>query len=544
VYSLAFAPDGSALASGGAVGAACVWRLPAGELRYRFDGHYPAAVSLAFSPDGRTLATGDGLPYGKGWQEAQVRLWGLGDGRLVRQFTGHLNSVGALAYSPDGRRLASGGGDARARVWDPATGQRLYQIRGAEGQRSVGFSPDGKVLLVGDTGGELALWRADTGEKLRDLGAGGDRRRQVVHATFLRDGKAVVSEEQGNPSRRKPPGLRFWDAASGQETRSVPIRGSYPFYGNSPSGHAISPDGALAATVAYDHRDPAIQLRDTSSGEVLALLRGHSGFVTSLAFSPDGKVLASGSQDTTVLLWDVQQARLVGLWFQLAGSPAAAARAAKRLAANPAGTVPFLQERLRRAAALEAPYTRLIAELDDDRFEVRERASRRLAADAGAEFALKVALQGDPSAELRRQVEGILGRLRAAREERIGRLIADLAGDESFQASRQLQELGEAAEPALRRALQPSPFGGRARAEEDASQRTRGRAREILDRLGEPSNASLPLNAQAVVRALAALEEIGTPEARRVLEELAGGVAEARVTRGAKGALGRLKGRK
>jgi hypothetical protein len=234
---------------------------------------------------------------------------------------------------------------------------------------------------------------------------------------------------------------------------------------------------------------------------------------------------------------------LVGLWVGLAGEPDAAARAAKSLAANPGDAVPFLKERLRRAGALEAPYARLITELDDDRFETRERAARRLEGGAaGAEFALRFALEGRPSAELRRRAENLLGKLGAARAEQIGHRIAELEGDPNGEASRQLRELGEAAEPALRRALQRPPFPV-GRGQESFSPRARWRAQQILDRLKEPGNLSLPLNPRAVVRAVAVLEEVGTAEARRVLEELAGGAAEARVTREAKDALQRLKRR-
>jgi WD40 repeat protein len=487
VLSLAFAPDGKTLVSGAGDGTALVWDLSTGTPRYTLAGHCFATISLAVSPDGKLLATGDGL-YVNSSVEAQVRLWRLDDGRLVQKFTGHLSGVASLAFSPDGRLLASGGGDARFRVWDPATGKRLYQVRGDDGRRSVGFSPDGRVLLAASTHGELCLYEPATGECLRDFGHGGLGHGHVLHASFLPDGKTVVSDEWEGPERR----VRFWDSTGGTEDRSFALKGTYSPNDHAFSGYAVSPDGTLVATAVDDPGDPAIRLLDAATGRVLAVLRGHTGLVTALAFSPDGKTLASASHDTTVLLWDVPRARLLGPWFRLCGAWADE-EAAKQLAAHPEEAVAFLRERLVPVAVREARYVPLAWALDDDRFAVREQASRRLErAAAEAEPVLQLVLAENPPPELRTRAQSVLDRLAAARAEEVAHLTADLDGPNSEEARRRLLALGPAVGPALRRYLDPSPVAP-PNGQGVLPPQNRGMVEQILEGLQEPANSVLPL---------------------------------------------------
>jgi WD40 repeat protein len=461
VSSLAFSPDGAALASGGQEdGKALVWDLAARKPVHVLAGHHGSVVSMAWSPDGTALATGDGMAFGMSSAEAHVRLWVRADGRLRRELTAHLNGVRDLAFTPDGKRLATAGGDARVRLWDAATGQRLYQVRGGDLWRWARPSPDGKVLLVGGQG-DLALHRADTGEKLRGLVAGGQVRQQVLYAAFLPDGKTVLTRE-GQPSGlRQPTAVRFWDVDSGRLVRSFPMGGAV----GGARAYALAPDGKTLAVAGDDFRDHSIRLRDLVSGTELKRLSGHAGTVLALAFAPDGKTLASGSRDTTVLLWDVSRVRREQLVAQLGRSGGAAARAAAALPADPREAVGRLKDHLRQSAAAEARVNGLLAGLDDDQFEVREKASR------------------------------------------------------------ELEKLGPEAAPPLRLALEGT-----------RSAESRARLQKALDAL-KPAGAADP---QAVWLALAVLEEVGTPEARQALEELARGPDGATVTREARAAVGRL----
>lgn len=150
IHSLAFSGDGKAIASGADDGCSIIWDTATAKVRRRLDGHFERVVSMAWSPDGKTLATGDGSLLDTLLREGQIRLWDATAGRLVRRFSGHLGGIQSLTYTPDGKSLLSGGPDARVRFWDPSTGRRLLQVRGADGQKQIAASRDGKLLLIGN----------------------------------------------------------------------------------------------------------------------------------------------------------------------------------------------------------------------------------------------------------------------------------------------------------------------------------------------------------------------------------------------------------
>jgi WD40 repeat protein len=464
VVTLAFSPDGRRLASGADEDhALIVWDLATAKPRFRSAEHHRNVLTVAYSPDGKLLASGDGQ-QGSDYREAQIRLWSADTGKLVRQFTGHLNSVNSLAFSPDARLLASVGGDFRTRMWDVATGRRLRQIRHFRPVRSVSFSPDGETLLVTAYDAPSTLWSVQSGQKVCQFGSMGGARRGPGYAAFLPDGKAVLTGELQGQS---PSGVEvcFWDTRNGRLLRSLNgvarARGVVAW--------ALSCDGRTLATSDDSWTSPGIQLWDTDSGRLMLHLQGHGGQVSAMAFSPDSKLLASGSSDTTVLIWDVSQARLAYLWSELAGGSDDSAQAMKKLARNPERGVPFVRNQLEKAMAAEQRAGQLIAELDDDDFHVRERASRQLEElGRNAEFALRLAIERDPSLEVRRRCEALLGKL--------------------------------------------------------------------------PTSPSRPgeFQPRSAILGVALLEEVATPEARQVLQDLARGPATSTIARDAKTALEQL----
>jgi hypothetical protein len=215
------------------------------------------------------------------------------------------------------------------------------------------------------------------------------------------------------------------------------------------------------------------------TGKELRKLTGHRGKANVLVFSPDGKTLISGGDDTTILFWDVAavtgrepaEKRLSpqeweALWKALAGTDAAQAhQAIARLTASP-GTVSALNERLHPAPKLDADrLERLLSDLDSENFAVRD------------------------------------------------------------QATREIEKLGGAAGQAIERAL----------ASADASPEKRRRLERLQSQLGVPTGEPL-----RELRALEVLERLATPESRQFIEKLAKGAPDARLTREAKTALQRL----
>jgi WD40 repeat protein len=508
---VALSPDGKTVATGGPnhPHAVLFWDAATGKRRKDFAGHTGPIYSLSFSPDGKQVATASSL---RG--EEEVRIWEAAAGRLLHEFTAHKSGVSAVAFSPDGKKLATAGwwSDRTVKLWDPATGKEIRTFTGHEaGVTRLAFSPDSRRLASADAyynrmgrhEGRVCIWDVATGKEVAVLA---DHRGYVRAVAFEPGGPAILVGANG---------VHTYDAASGEHVGE-------PFLPDRPiEALALSPDGKVLMTLDSDlsvqlwelaTRREILGLNVTASslafspdGRFVAVgtddgvrvfgrvhgaerlaLRGTRGVVGALAFSPDGRLLAgAGTHDTSALVWDVSElakdtlaappradAAAFKVWWEaLKGTDAGAAdRAAWALAGIPDKAVPWLKASLPPVKEPDPkPVVKLIADLDDDKYDTRERAYRELAAlGEAAEGRLRQALKDKPTVEQRRRIENLLGRLKD----------------------------------------KPIDWD-----------RIRG------------------------IRAVAVLEQIGTPEAQEVLRTLARGAPEAALTRDAHAALKRLEKR-
>lgn len=197
VYSVAFSPDGQALASGSADETIILWNTTTGERTNTLAiltgpfagpidmpaGHTDTVYSVAFSPDGKTLASGSA--------DNTIILWDTATGQYKQTLTGHKRAVYSIAFSPDGRTLASGSWDKTIILWDTTTWKYIHILTGHEKVvYSVAFSPDGQVLASGSADKAIILWATATGKHIETF----TRHRKAIYGVaFSPDGQTLVS---------------------------------------------------------------------------------------------------------------------------------------------------------------------------------------------------------------------------------------------------------------------------------------------------------------------------------------------------------------
>lgn len=372
VYSLDFRSDGAMLASGGQDHTIKLWNVAEGKLLSTLSGHTSAVRSVKFTPDGQTLASGSA--------DWTIKFWSVAGLQEIATLKGHSQIVTDLDFNADGTLLVSGSLDRDVKLWTLANDALLYTLPASQIVQSVAFHPDTQMLAVGSDRGMLSLWDLSNGRSIVSFGKPshpfwspieaqltfGPEGKMLAYKDHLwniadpehiglilkesalmlhPDGQTIVSKgklpfslkeiesgefiktfpnmeefRSGYFFRLSPNGemiatggfygiLRLWSVSAGSEMFTLREKPGAPLRfdrRNDVTSLCFSPDTRILAS---GHANSLIYLWNTASGKFLKRLQGHCGTIMSLSFSPDGKFLLSGSRDHTLKLWDVREGR-------------------------------------------------------------------------------------------------------------------------------------------------------------------------------------------------------------------------------------------
>jgi WD40 repeat protein len=304
IHGIAFSPDGEVLATGGYDSQVRLWRVADGQSLGVLRGHDGRVDAVAFSGNTRLASAG---------ADGRVCLWDVPSGKLARTIAAHSGPVTGVAYRP-GRagQFATVGMDGVLRVWDESAAEPVRELFGHPGPAlCLSFTADGARLASGGFDRVVRVWDPDSGRQVVALRGHGD---MIWSVEFTRDGTDTLASTGFDAT------VRLWRAAPGPGGTRAPAVPLPPDTAPPPpprwtNAVAFAPGGAVYAASDWDGR---VTLHDAGSRAVVRELvrdpqtgRAHAGPTWRVAWSRDGRRLATASWDRTVRVWSADTGELI-----------------------------------------------------------------------------------------------------------------------------------------------------------------------------------------------------------------------------------------
>jgi WD40 repeat protein/Flp pilus assembly protein TadD/tRNA A-37 threonylcarbamoyl transferase component Bud32 len=311
ISAMVLSPDGKRLTTASGNGAVRVWDTTNGQeldsvrikgtsdadpLHAAFGGDFFSA-RLCLSLDGKRLAA----PTAGG----AIRIWDTTTGKEVATTTVRERDFVLtfdIQFSPDGKRIAVSGNSGVVQLYDAATGQPAFALPGGGGFSGghIAFSPDGRYLGAAGPESTVKVWDIRTGQEFFTL-RGNTSELGHVHMVFSPDGFRLATISDGF--------VKIWDATTEQDQRAVPRNGGMV------KGLAFSPDGRMLASACEQALNEIglvrVNVYDVLSGQFLNIFRGHTNDALAVVFDPSGKRVVSGGADGAVRVWEPTTLKII-----------------------------------------------------------------------------------------------------------------------------------------------------------------------------------------------------------------------------------------